>query len=73
MVPYLYLGCLTVMMPSSSVLVSLFPFDVANPFEVDAFLRHTTIFSHVFHNQGRKQLVLSFTFVQSSWNIIFTM
>ena len=44
-------GCLTVMMPSSSVLVSLFPFDVPNPFEVDAFLRHTTIFGHVFHNQ----------------------
>ena len=53
-------------MPSSSVLVSLFPFDVANPFEVDAFLRHTTIFSHVFPNQGRKdEICLEFHEVRS--------
>ncbi len=35
-------------MPSTRKLVSLFPFDIANPFVVDAFLRHLTVFSHVF-------------------------
>jgi hypothetical protein len=39
-------------MPSSSELVSLFPFDIANPFVTDAFLRHLTVFSHVFANQN---------------------